>query len=167
MVIKDKIFKGKLKQKGIYDYKEFYNFIYDHLREEGYDVHESLYHDTSSGDSKNLNINWTMTKDISDYFKYEITMDWIILGQKKIKVKVDGEEKSRDSGTLEINFAATLIKDSGNNWDSGFLKVLREIYDKYIIRARIDDYEVDLFEQVNDIIATIKSYLAIEGQHTV
>jgi hypothetical protein len=63
MAVKDRVFKGKIKQKGIYDYKAFYEFVYDYLSE--------------------------------------------------------------------------------------------------------DDYEVQLFEEMNEIIATIKSYLAIEGQHTV
>ena len=92
MAVKDKVFKGKLKQKGIYDYKAFYEFIYDHLSEEGYDIHESLYHDTASGDAKNLNINWSATKTISDYFQFEISLMWIILGQKKIKLKKDAKK---------------------------------------------------------------------------
>ncbi len=167
MAVKDRVFKGKIKQKGIYDYKAFYEFIYDYLSEEEYDVHESLYHDTAKGDAKDLNIQWSATKIISDYFKFEITLGWIILGQKKIKLNRDGKEVSMDSGTLEINFEATLIKDHENKWNSGFLKVLRDIYDEYIIRSRIDDYEVQLFEEMNEIIATIKSYLAIEGQHAV
>ena len=167
MAVKDRVFKGKIKQKGIYDYKAFYEFVYDYLSEEEYDVHESLYHDTAKGDAKDLNIQWSATKIISDYFKFEITLGWIILGQKKIKLNRDGKEVSMDSGTLEINFEATLIKDHENKWNSGFLKVLRDIYDEYIIRSRIDDYEVQLFEEMNEIIATIKSYLAIEGQHAV
>jgi hypothetical protein len=167
MAVKDRVFKGKIKQKGIYDYKAFYEFVYDYLSEEEYDVHESLYHDTVKGDAKDLNIKWSATKIISDYFQFEITLNWIILGQKKIKLNRDGREVSMDSGTLEINFEATLIKDHENKWNSGFLKVLRDIYDEYIIRSRIDDYEVQLFEEMNEIIATIKSYLAIEGQHTV
>ena len=49
MAIKDKVFKGKLKQKGIYDYKAFYEFIYDYLRDEGFDVHESRYFERNRG----------------------------------------------------------------------------------------------------------------------
>ena len=69
------------------------------------------------------------------------------------------------NGTLEINFDAVLVKDHGNKWNKGFLKSMREIYDNYIIRERIEDYEVHLFEEVNDLIATVKTFLAIEGQH--
>ena len=69
------------------------------------------------------------------------------------------------NGTLEINFDATLIKDHQNKWDSGLMKPIREIYDNYVIPGTIEDYEVELFEKVNELIATLKSYLAIEGQH--
>ena len=165
MAVKDRVFKGKIKQKGIYDYKAFYEFVYDYLSEEEYDVHESLYHDTAKGDAKDLNIKWSAIKTISDYFQFEITLNWIILQQKKVNLKKDGQEISMDSGTLEINFEATLIKDHENKWNSGFLKVLRDIYDEYIIRSRIDDYEIKIWEEINEIIAQAKSFLAIEGQH--
>ena len=45
------------------------------------------------------------------------------------------------------------------------MKSLRELYDNHVIITRIEDYEVHLFEKVNELVATIKSYLAIEGQH--
>ena len=165
-MIKDKVFKGKLKQVANFHLKNVYEFIYDHLSDEGWDLHEHQFRQKTLGENlREGNIRWTATKDISDYFQYEITLFWVLLAVKEVKVMVDGKEEKMQNGTLEINFEAHLIKDSQDRWTSGFAKAMREIYDKYIIRTRIEDYEVDLFEQTNEIIATIKSFLAIEGQH--
>ena len=78
---------------------------------------------------------------------------------------IDGQEKKLQNGTFEINFDAALVKDWQNKWDSGLMKSLREIYDEYIITDTIEDYEVHLNEKVNEMIAVIKSYMAIEAQH--
>ena len=106
-----------------------------------------------------------MTKNISDYFQYEINIGWILLAIKDVKVNIDGKEVKMQNGTLELNFDATLIKDPDDKWKEGFMRSMREIYDNFIIRNTIEDYEVDLFEKVNELIAVIKTYLAIEGQH--
>jgi len=168
MVEKDTVFKGKLKQKGIYNFKDFYEFLYDYLMDENYDVYENKYVEKIEGDSKNIEIDWKATKEISDYFRFEIQAYWIILGMKKVKVKKDGKEISMDSGTIEVKFTANLQKDYENRWENNaFLKFLRGIYDRYIIRTRIDDYEVKIFEEINELIAQAKSFLAIEGQHNI
>jgi len=166
MVEKDTIFKGKLKQKGIFNFKDFYEFLYDYLIDENYDVFENKYVEKIEGDSKNLEIDWKATKEVSDYFRFEIQAYWIVLGMKKVKVKKDGKEVSMDSGTLEVKFTANLQKDYENRWENNaFLKFLRGIYDRYIIRTRIDDYGLKVFEEINEVIAQAKSFLAIEGQH--
>jgi cell division ATPase FtsA len=110
-------------------------------------------------------VKWKMTKEISSYFKYEINIMWILLAIKDVKVNMDGKEVKMQNGTLEINFDATLIKDHQSRWKDGFMKSLRETYDNFIIPTTIEDYEVDLFEKVNELIAVVKTYLALEGQH--
>ena len=86
---------------------------------------------------------------------------------KKIKVKKEDREVTMDSGTIEIKFEAVLVKDYENRWENNaFLKFSRGIYDRYIIRTRIDDSELKLFQEVSEIVAQTKSFLALEGQHT-
>jgi len=166
MAIKDKVFKGKLKQVANFNFKDTYSFIYDHLSDEGWEIHEGLFREKTLGENlKEYNINWKMTKNISDYFQYEINIGWILLAIKDVKVNIDGKEVKMQNGTLELNFDATLIKDPDDKWKEGFMRSMREIYDNFIIRNTIEDYEVDLFEKVNELIAVIKTYLAIEGQH--
>lgn len=168
MVEKDTVFNGKLKQKGIFNFKEFYEFLYDYLYNENYDVFETKYSEKITGDSKNIEIEWKATKEISDYFRFEIHSRWLITGLKKVNVKKDGQEISMDSGTIEIKFIANLQKDYENRWESNaFMKFLRGVYDRYVIRTRTDDYELMLFRDINEFIAQIKSFLAIEGQHSI
>jgi CRISPR/Cas system-associated endonuclease Cas3-HD len=163
----DLVFKGKIKQKGIFGFKDFYEYLYSALVDEEYSVHETKYIEKilKDGSSKDVEIFWTAKRTISGYVRFEIKLDWLILGMKKVKVKKDDREVSMESGSLEIRFSASLIKDPSNKWNTPFFKILRKFYDKYIIRTRIEDYELKLYEHVNDIIANAKAYLALEGQH--
>ena len=85
---------------------------------------------------------------------------------KKIKIKKEDKEVSMNSGLVEMKFSAVLVKDYENKWeDHPFWKFLRGIYDRYIIKSRIDGYEDKLTEETDELIAQSKSFLAIEAKH--
>ena len=165
MAEKDKVYKGKLKQTGIFNFRDFYEFLYTYLEDENYDIFEDKYSEKLKGDSKDIEIKWTATKEVSDYFKFEITAYWIVLGLKKVKVKRNGDEIIMDSGTIDIKFEAVLVKDWENRWESHpFWKFLRGMYDRYIIKTRSDVSAVKLFKAIKEIISQSESFLAIEGK---
>jgi hypothetical protein len=165
---RDILYKGKVKQRGIFNYSDFYNFAYDWLREEDYDVTEKTYSEKVQGDSKDVNIIWEADRKISDYFKFRIKMNCNVWGMKKIKVKKDGKEISMDSGLIEVKFQVMLIKDYEDRWENSPLwKFLRGIYERYIIKTRVEEYEDKAIEELNEFIAEIKAFLAIEAKQTV
>lgn len=165
MAEKDTVFKGKIKQEGIFDFKEFYSFIYDWLKGEGYGVSEKTYSEKIVGDAKDIGIEWEAKKKVSDYFKFVIKMSWKILGMKKLKIKKENKEISMNSGVVEIKFNAVLVKDYESRWeDAPIWKFLRGIYDRYIIKSRISQYEDNLTEELDELIAQCKSFLTIEAK---
>ena len=73
MAEKDKIFSSKVKYEGLMDFKEFYKFCYQWLLEETVlDLVEVKYAEKISGDSKGIDVEWTGTRKITDYFKFQI-----------------------------------------------------------------------------------------------
>ena len=162
---KDKVYKGKFKTSGIFNFKDFYEYFFDVFMEANYDVFETGYIEKLRGDTKEINLTWTATNKVSNYFDFVIDTRWILLGLKKVKVKKDGQEETMDSGSMEVSFTATLIKDPSNQWDNSILKTFRWIYDKFIIKERINQYEIKLYEDVNEFINDAKAYLAIEGRN--
>jgi hypothetical protein len=163
---KDTIYKGKIKQTGVFDFKDFYSFTYDWLMSENYDVTEKSYSEKVSGESKDVDINWEASKKVSDYFKFVIKLEWKILGMKKTKVKKGDREVSMDTGQVEIKFSAVLVKDYEGRWETNaFSKFLRGVYDRYIVRQRINEYEGKLIGELNEIVDQCKSFLAIEAKH--
>jgi hypothetical protein len=165
MAEKDPIFSTKVKYTGIWDFKQIYRFLYDWFSDNGYKVKESGYTEKIKPDGKELEIKWEASKKISDYFKFSIKADWLILGMTETEVQKEGAKMKMNKGYLEIKFSAVLVKDYEHRWENtAFLKFLRGVYDRYIIKGRIESYEDKLLGEIDELIAQAKSFLAIEGK---
>jgi len=160
---KDTLHKARIKQRGLFDFKDIYEFLYDYLMDENYDIFERKYVEKVKGQSKDVEIQWEVFKEVSDYFQFVITLDWVILGMKSIEVERDGKKIMMDTGMIEIRFKADLVKDYESRWENHpFWLFLRGIYDKYIIRTRIEEYEEKLLGEIFELMKQTKSLLAIE-----
>ncbi len=166
MVEKDKVFEGKVKQSGVFDFKELYNFCYNWLVDQGYLVIEKTYSEKIGASGKDVEIEWNATRKVSDYFRFAFSIKWRILGMTRVEVEKDGIKTKMDKGAPEIKVTAVLEKDYEHRWENNpFSKFLRGVYDRYLIRARIDQYETKIFSEADEFIAQMKSFLAIEGMH--
>ena len=166
MVEKDVVFSGKVKQKGIFDFKEFYRFCYTWLVDKGYWVVEKTYTEKINPNGKEVEIEWEAGRKISDYFKFVLRVNWRILGMTEVEVEREGVKMTMNKGFPEIKLTATLEKDYEHRWESNpFFKFLRGAYDRYIIRGRIESYEFKIYEEADEFLAQVKSFLALEGKH--
>jgi len=162
----DKVFSGKVKQTGIFDFKELYRYCYSWLVDEGYLLTEKNYNEKINPNGKEIEIIWDARKKISDYFRFVMKVTWRILGMTTVEVEENGKKLKMDKAQVEIKVEATLEKDYEHRWENNaFTKFLRGAYDKYIIRGRIDQYEGKLFVETDEFLAQIKSFLAISGMH--
>ncbi len=166
MVEKDEVFSGKVKQKGIFDYRELYRFCYTWLVDKSYFVIEKVYAEKIGAEGKEIEIEWEAFRKISDYFRFVLKVNWRILGLKDVEAEREGVKVTLNKGYPEIRVTATLEKDYEHRWESSaFYKFLRGLYDRYIIRARIEKYEEKIYGEADELLAQIKSFLAIEGMH--
>jgi len=165
MAEKDQIFSEKVKYTGIWDFKEVYRFLYDWFVDQGYKILEKGYSEKIKPDGKEIEIKWEAKRKISDYFRFLIKADWRILGMTEVEVQKEGAKVKMNKGYIEIKFTAILEKDYEHRWENtAFVKFLRGVYDRYLIRGRIDSYEDKLLGEADEVIAQTKSFLTIEGQ---
>ncbi len=166
MVEKDEVFSGKIKQTGIFDFKEFYRFCYVWLVDKGYFLIEKSYSEKMTASGKEVEIEWEALRKISDYFRFALKIRWRILGMKDVEVEKDGVKIGMNKGNPEIKLAAVLEKDYEHRWEiNAITKFLRGLYDRYIIRGRIEQYEDKIFGDADEFLAQAKAFLALEGRH--
>ncbi len=165
MSTKDKEIATKIKQAAYFDFKKIYAFAYEWLVEEDFKVIEKKYQEKIAGNTKDIEIVWDCSKEISDYFKFLIRIEWRILKMEEVEVVVDNKKTKTNKGEFEMKATGVLERDYESRWENtAFLKFLRGVYDRYVIRGTISAEKKKLIEDVDEYVAQIKSMLSIEGK---
>ena len=165
MAQKEEVYKEKMKQKGHWNYTELYNMLFEWLKDSNYKLSEDLYNEKLQANGKEVIIRWTAGRKITDYFKFQIKLDWHILGMKDAEAEIDGKKVSTNKGEVKIEFKGNLINDYEKKWeDKPSWKFLRSLYEKYIIRKTIDEYEDDLEDETKELISDAKAFLKIPAR---
>lgn len=166
MAEKDEIFSSKIKYTGIFNFQNFYKFCYNWLIEETeVDLAEEKYKEKITGNAKGIEIEWKGTRKVTDYFKYEIKVNYIIIGLTEVEIEQGGAKVKTNKGVVEMKVKGTLIRDYAGKFEkSSFQKFLRGIYEKWVIPSRIEQYEGKLIGDADEFLGQAKAYLDLEGK---
>lgn len=165
MAEENTVFKQDVKTKGYWNYSELYKFCFNWLKDEDYKIAEKKYVEKVSGFGKEIEIEWEAKKKITDYLQNVIAIKWHILGLKDAEVERDGKKESTNKGEVKITAEAKLVRDYEERWeDHPLWKTMRGIYDKYVIRTTIDEYEDKLGGNAEAFIEQVKAFLTLEGK---
>jgi hypothetical protein len=159
------VYEGKVVHAGVFDFKTFYNYLYDWLVNYQYIVIEKKYSEKIKAEGKDVDIEWLCLRKISDYFRFRIKIKMRVIGMASAELVKDGMKLKRDKGEIEISIGSFLERDYENKWEMNAVnKFLRGLYDKYIIKTRVEDYEGALGGEVQEFIAQVKAFLVLEGK---
>ena len=166
MAEKETIFSSKIKYNGIFSFKDFYKFCYDWLNEEtGLEIIENKYKEKLSGDSKEMEIVWSGSKKMTDYFKFEIEININVTNLTKVEINKEGAKVEMNKGSVEVKIKGTLVRDYQGKFETtAFNKFLRSIYEKWVIPSRIEHYEDKIIEDCDEFLSQAKAYLDLEGK---
>lgn len=157
----DKIVAGKIKHTGLFVFKEAYNFFYEMLEDYGYIIAEKEYAEKITPNGKDVKVEWYVWRKISEYFKFVLKIRIFCEGLSKQEV----QGKAYDKGAVKVEINGFLEKDYESRWESHpFQKFLRDIYDRYIIRNRIEGYEDRISEEVDESLSQLKTFLSLEAK---
>ncbi len=153
--------KLKVTEKSVFSLDEVYKLMYRWFELHNYDFQEQEYRDEEMGDgSKHIEIKWYAEKKIDNYFKYVIEIGFLVLGLVEVEIDKGGIKAKSHKGQIEMQFRAYIIKDYDKKWENNpLMRFLREIYDKKLIRSRIEGYESELYEETYKLINDIKAFL--------
>jgi hypothetical protein len=165
MAEKDQIIEEKLDYSGLVKFSDLYEYTHSWFAEEDYGVVEEKYAEKISGNSKEIDIDWKCTKQLSDYFKLELKVGWEIKGLVDVEVEVDGKKKKMQQGKIKLKFKGMLVKDPKSEWDtSPGWRFLRDVYNKYIVPQRVDAMEDKVKSDVQDVKEKVKAYLDLTAK---
>ena len=165
MADKDQIIKEKAEHRGIFDFPAFYAYANATLTDWGYSVVEEKYSEKVSGNSREITVEWKATRGLSDYFKIEVFIRFVLRGLTDVEVEMEGKKKKMNQGTIEAEIKGSLIRDPESKWESTpFYRFLKDLYVKYVIPARIDTAQDEVRSDVQTYKEQLKSFLALSGK---
>ncbi len=166
MAEKDTIFSSKIKYGGIFNFKDFYQFCYQWLSDEtGLTVEEEEYSEKISGPVKNIDIKWKGTKKVSDYFAYEVKVEFKILAMSDVEVNQGGLKIKTNKGEVSVKCKGVLVKDYEGKFETtAKMKLWRGIYEKWIVGGRVKEFEDKLAGDCDEFLGQAKAFLDIIGQ---
>ncbi len=162
---KDQVSKEKLEHTGIFDFKAMYSYAHRWFAEQGYGVTEEKYSEKSKGDSRDLIIEWKVTKDLSDYFRFEYKIKFEIEGLSDVEVEIDGQRKQMNKGKVVVEITSTLVMDKDAKWETTpFSRFMRDIYNKYIVPSRVEAMRQLLLSKGNGFKDDLKSFMNLAAR---
>ncbi len=166
MADKELLIKETVEHTGVFSFSGLYSFIHSWLKDqEGYGVVEGKYVEKVSGNTKEINVDWTASKVMGDYFKVELGITLKASDLTDVEVESDGKKKRMNKGKVSVDIKGTLIKDYKSQWEEKPMnKFLRDVYNKYIIPQRIDGMEGKVMGDVKGLKEKVKNYLELSGK---
>jgi len=161
MTEKDYVAKGlKIRQQSIFDMSDLYKIMFRWFFQHNYDFQEKQYMEQATQRGKHIEIGWETAKKVSDYIKYHIDIKFLILGLDSVEIEINNLKKKTNKGDIEMRFDAYLELDYENKWEGKpVTKFLREIYNKFVVKSRMENYEAELHEELYEFLNEIKSFL--------
>lgn len=166
MAEKDDVFGSKIKFVGLFDFKEFYAFCYEWLSlETGLTVVEEEYSEKLKGNMKDIEVKWVAFTKASDYFKYEIKIEFKLIAITEVEIVKDGVKMKMNKGEIGMKVKGILIKDYDGKFETNAtMKVWRGIYEKWVISQRVKSFEDKLVGKCADFIGEAKAFLDLSGR---
>ncbi|MFA5887853.1 MAG: hypothetical protein WC852_04040 [Candidatus Nanoarchaeia archaeon] len=162
------IFKNILiKKAGVLDFDGMFALIPDFASQYNYDCVEKKHSEKSGATGTYIESNWYLERKVTYYVKFIIEIEFLVRDMNTVVVEdEDGNKKKRNQGRVEILFNAKMQKNYLNNFkddskskQKSFSDFLRVIYEKYIGKKRLKDYEDKLEDEARDILEDLKEKL--------
>jgi hypothetical protein len=168
MADKEVVTKEILEHRGIFNLSDLYTYAHNWLRDENYGVTEDKYNEKILGNgSKDIDIEWTTWKKWSDYIAIELKIKFEIRGASEVEVEIDGVKQKAYKGNIRVETKGNLVRDPESKYDtSPWWRTVRDIYNKFIIPAKIDAMQDKVREEVFKFKDNIKAFLDLVGKRT-
>lgn len=166
---KDTLIKETMIYTGMAIFKDVYAFGYQWLKDEEIDMIEDNYTEKVKADGKDIEIKWKGMKMFDDYFKMHVDIKWKVLRLTDVEVQIDGKTKKMNKFVeLKMEIKGMLETDYMNKWGkTGFQKMLKETYNKHLIKDRKLDRENEVKDLCRIFKEEIKAFLELSGKRVI
>ena len=146
----------KLRHVGILELGDFYTWLqrWFDFEMSWENSNEKFYEEVilPTGDAKNIEMQWKVEKQETNYFKYVMTLDFTFIAVSDTEIQIEGKRKKAQKGDYEIRINSYLETKTDD-----LNQVLRLVLENILLRKRIETQRTLLFEKVKSLHENIKN----------
>lgn len=153
--------EDELNYEGLFDLGELYALVDEYIALKGYDKHEFKNEEAVYPSGKTIHIILQPTKWVhTDYVRKVIRVELHVHDLKDIETEVDKVKVNVHQGKVNIKFSGVLETDYEGRWEQRPIYFfLRTIFEKYIYRGDMKNFEDEIISEVNELKEKVGSYL--------
>jgi hypothetical protein len=162
-----------IQYKGIFDMDDLYLAVADFFRQKKFKLYEIQQRHRRPGPfGAEILYQYRATRKVEDYYSWEVNIILETFDLRDVEVVLkDGTKKKMSKGRLWVQIQGQVIIDYEELWDkSAFLAQLKNFFNKYVIKKRIESVWWDQLQYkiVLALHALIKERLKMisEGHET-
>jgi hypothetical protein len=141
-----------LRHKGKFDFKEICKKAKSWIDSKKYDFTEKENSFKDKSDMDETTMVWVAEREVDDYIKFVIETAFLVKNRDK--------RQKINFGEIKLNISAHMELGYNEGWKkSAVLNALFYLYNNFIIRKRINQYQGKLYGELTEYIGKIKKEL--------
>lgn len=156
-----------IRYSGLFDFDGLYAAVIDWCKLQGYMWHEKTYkHKVPSPRGAEQELEWEMTKNITNYLSHKITISVHSWDHTEVEVDVDGKKKSLTNARIYFILNGTSTRDwQGIFSGSKFIQKLQGWYNDIVYKKEFEGIYNDQFHYRQLALhAIIKKYFDLQAK---
>lgn len=162
-----KVATMRVKNQDVFSLQAFYNLVHDWCVEEGWGpAKDGLFgekmfkrYDRPDGKKKDYRIHWRLNKEINDYIKFWMDLDYNILFIEPIEMMHNGKKVKTNKCDCDVNIHVRMEYDVGkkfgNHW---LLKNFAKIFPKRIYWKQLEEHRIRCYREAYSLQETMKDF---------
>lgn len=153
--------KVRIRKVGVFDYRKVHAHIHSFFTTMGYSFAETKHAEKMTGSGRDIESEWSASRKVDSYVKFKISIAIILKDYKEVTVEENGKDVKTGNGRLEMIFNAEMEKNYAKLFSEKkgeFSNALKELYEKYLAKEKLDKYEDKLMAETLSLYENIKMF---------
>lgn len=147
---------------GRFDYKDFYEFLFNVVAANGYVITDESHSQKDKGGFEKVEVEWSFERLVDDYTKFVIKLHLLIRNLRDVVVKKGGDEVRVKEGDVDLTMEGVVVTDRQGLWEKNkFLEVLRDFYERYLFKPTLESYQIEVYNDVFLFENEVKSFFTM------
>lgn len=151
-----------IKHRGLFNFDTLLEGAPDWMGKHNYDFFQKAHSQKKKPGGGYLEATWVAERKVTEYVKFEISVDFWIRDISDVAVEKAGKTVKMSKGNVEITFSSKMVKDYDKRFSDvpgSFSHFLKEMYERYVIKAKLEALEDKLLFETQDLIEHMKKFL--------